>query len=188
MYTPAWKEFKQKARDGNLIPVYREVLADLETPVSAFLKIDKAEYSFLLESVEGGDQIAQYSFLGSDPSVVFQAKGRKVTITENGISRKLESDDPLGCLEELMERYKPVAVDGIPRFFGGAVGYVGYDSVRFFEKLPDDTDDDLELPDTFFVITDKILIFDHVNHHIMVVCNARVDDDPEAAYKRRFAR
>ena len=183
MYTPSWEIFKKKAALGNLIPVYRRVLADLETPVSAFLKIDDGNYSFLLESVEGGDRIAQYSFLGSNPSVIFQAKGKEVTITENGASRTLESDNPLGCLEDLMQMYKPVEVDGVPRFFGGAVGYVGYDAVRFFEKLPDDTDDDLELPDIFFVITDKILIFDRVNHEIMVVCNAHVEDDAETAYR-----
>ncbi|NQU07796.1 MAG: chorismate-binding protein, partial [Candidatus Abyssubacteria bacterium] len=183
MYTPSWEIFKKKAAVGNLIPVYRKVLADLETPVSAFLKIDDGNYSFLLESVEGGDRIAQYSFLGSNPSVIFQAKGKEVTITENGVSRTLESDNPLGCLEDLMQMYKPVEVDGVPRFFGGAVGYVGYDAVRFFEKLPDDTDDDLELPDIFFVITDKILIFDRVNHEIMVVCNAHVEGDAEAAYR-----
>jgi anthranilate synthase component 1 len=182
MYTPSWEDFKDKAGEGNLIPVYRKVLADLETPVSAFLKIDDDSYSFLLESIEGGAQIAQYSFLGSNPSIIFQSKGRKVTITENAESRSLESDDPLGCLKELMDRYKSVEVEGIPRFFGGAVGYVGYDSVRFFEELPEKTDDDLDLPDMFFVITDKILIFDHVNHHIMVVCNAHIEDDPKAAY------
>ncbi len=183
MYTPTWEEFKEKSSNGNLIPVYREVLADLETPVSAFLKIDDGSYSFLLESVEGGDQIAQYSFLGSNPSVIFQAKGQAVTITEDGMSNELLCEDPLGHLKELLARYKPVAVEGIPRFFGGAVGYVGYDCARFFEKLPDDTQDDLELPDIFFIITDTILIFDHVNHKILVVCNAQVDDDPERAYR-----
>jgi anthranilate synthase component 1 len=183
MYAPTWEEFKEKAGDGNLIPVYRKILADLETPVSAFLKIDDGSYSFLLESVEGGDQIAQYSFLGSNPSVIFRSKGNEVTITENGEDRTLETKDPLGSLKDLMARYKPVNVDGVPRFFGGAVGYAGYDTVRFFEDLPDDTEDDLDLPDLFFVITDKILIFDHVNHSILVVCNAHVTDDPEASYK-----
>ena len=183
MYTPTWEEFREKAGDGNLIPVYRKVLADLETPVSAFLKIDDGSYSFLLESVEGGDTIAQYSFLGSNPSIIFQCKGGRVTITENGESTTLDSDDPLADLKRLMDRYKPVEAEGIPRFYGGAVGYVGYDMVRFFEELPDDTEDDLDLPDMFFVITDKILIFDHVNHHIMVVCNAHIEGDPEAAYR-----
>ncbi len=183
MYTPTWEDFKEKVEDGkNLVPVYTKVLADLDTPVSAFLKIDDGSYSFLLESVEGGDQIAQYSFLGSNPSVIFQSKGREVTITENGESRSLQSDNPLGCLKELMDRYSAVEVEGIPRFFGGAVGYVGYDMVRFFEDLPDNTEDDLDLPDMFFVITDKILIFDHVNHKIMVVCNAHIEGDPKAAY------
>jgi anthranilate synthase component 1 len=183
MYTPTWEEFKRKTADGNLIPVYRKVLADLETPVSAFLKIHKDGHSFLLESVEGGDRIAQYSFLGTDPSIIFQSKGRDVTITENGKPTIIRSDDPLSVLKELMSRYKPVQIDGIPRFFGGAVGYVGYDTVRFFEELPDTTSDDLGLPDIFFVVTDKILIFDHVNHHILAVCNAKVERDPKAAYR-----
>lgn len=184
MYTPQWEDFREIVEDGkNLVPVYTKVLADLDTPVSAFLKIDDGSYSFLLESVEGGDQIAQYSFLGSNPSIIFQSKGREVTITENGESRKFESDNPLGCLKELMERYRPAELEGIPRFYGGAVGYVGYDMVRFFEDLPDDTEDDLDLPDMFFVITDKILIFDHVNHNIMVVCNAHIEGDPRAAYE-----
>jgi anthranilate synthase component 1 len=183
MYTPTWEEFKQKSSEGNLIPVYRRVLADLETPVSAFLKIDSGSHSFLLESVEGGDKIAQYSFLGSNPMVIFQAKGNNVTITENGLSTSLKADDPLSSLKELMQRYKPVPVEGMPRFFGGAVGYVGYDAARFFEELPDLKNDDLGLPDIYFVITDKILIFDHVNHHIMAVCNARVDGNPERAYR-----
>ncbi|RJP72813.1 MAG: anthranilate synthase component I [Candidatus Abyssobacteria bacterium SURF_17] len=183
MYTPTWEEFKQKASQGNLIPVYRKVLADLETPVSAFLKIDAGDYSFLLESVEGGDRIAQYSFLGSNPSIIFQSKGNVVTVIENGVLTTRQADEPLECLKQLMQQFKPVAVEGVPRFFGGAVGYVGYDAARFFEKLPDDTYDDIGLPDTFFVITDKILIFDHVNHTIMVVCNAKIEDDPEAAYR-----
>jgi anthranilate synthase component 1 len=183
MYTPTWEIFRRKASEGNLIPVYRKVLADLETPVSAFLKIHKGGHSFLLESVEGGDRIAQYSFLGTDPSIIFKSKGREVTITENGKSTTVRSDDPLSVLKELMGRYKPVQIEGVPRFFGGAVGYVGYDTVRFFEKLPDETADDLALPDIFFVITDKILIFDHVNHHIMAVCNAKVEGDPKAAYR-----
>ncbi len=182
MYTPTWEEFQQKASKGNLIPVYRKVLADLETPVSAFLKIDKGNYSFLLESVVGGDRIAQYSFLGSNPSVIYRAKGGEITITENGVEKKSTSSDPLTGLKELMAKYKPVEVEGIPRFFGGAVGYVGYDAARFFEELPDETDDDLGLPDIFFVVTDKILIFDHVNHHILVVCNARIEGDPRTAY------
>jgi anthranilate synthase component 1 len=141
----------------------------------------------LLESIEGGAQIAQYSFLGSNPSVIFQSKGREVTITENGESQSLQSDDPLGCLKDLMSRYRSVEVEGIPRFFGGAVGYVGYDSVRFFEELPEDTDDDLDLPDMFFVITDKILIFDHVNHNIMVVCNAHIEGDARTAYEEAIS-
>lgn len=175
MYKPTLEEFKRLAQEGNLVPVYKEVLADLETPVSAFLKIDKGDYSFLLESVEGGKKIAQYSFLGVNPSVIFQSKGKKARLTEDGQCREFHSPDPLNSLRDLMQQFKPVAVEGVPRFFGGAVGYIGYDMVRFFEQLPDETEDDLMLDDAFLLITDKILIFDHVNHTLKVVCNARLD-------------
>lgn len=166
------------------MPVYREILADLETPVSAFLKINHGKYSYLLESVEGGEQIAQFSFLGVDPSVIFRSKGRTVEISRDGDLCTFESDDPLESLRDLMASYELVPDPNLPRFHGGAVGYVGYDMVRFIEDLPDTTPDELELPDCQFMVTDTILIFDHVNHKIKVVTNAVVSGPPEEAYQR----
>jgi anthranilate synthase component 1 len=185
MYYPSFEVFQAKAKQGNLIPVYREILADLETPVSAFLKIDTGEYSFLLESVEGGEKWARYCFLGSNPSIIFQSKGNQVEILREGNRRELrEVQDPLATLKELMAEYQPVAVEGLPRFFGGAVGYLSYDMVRFFEELPTTAIDDVHIPDSFFVITDTLLIFDNVQHKLKVVSNVllREGQDLEEAY------
>ncbi len=188
MYNPSLKEFKERCKRGNLVPVYREILADLETPVSAFLKIDHGRYSYLLESVEGGERIGQYSFLGVDPSVVFRSKGREVQISRDGDVCSFESDDPLDSLRDLMASYRLVADPQLPRFHGGAVGYVGYDMVRFIEELPDRAEDDLGLPDCQFMVTDTILIFDHVNHKIKVVTNAVASGPPEEAYQRAIEK
>ncbi len=177
MYTPTFEEFKKMAEKGNLIPVYREILADTETPVSAFLKIKKGKYSFLLESVTGGEKWARYCFLGSNPSIVYSSKGKKTTITRNGQSEEFDDHgDPLGLLKKLMAEFTPVALKNLPRFFGGAVGFLSYDMVKFFEELPDTVEDDLNQPDAVFVITDSMIIFDNVNHKIKIVSNAFVDN------------
>ena len=175
---PTYEAFCRKAEEGNLIPVYQEILADLETPVSAYLKIG-GPFSYLLESVEGGEKWARYTFLGSDPEVIISSKGRELTVTRNDVAetRTIETD-PLAALEEIMSTYKPVAMQGLPRFFGGAVGYLSYDMVRFFEELPDETEDDLSLPDMVFLITDTILIFDNILQKIKVVSNAYVEGRP----------
>jgi len=186
MYYPTLEDFRKKAQHGNLIPVYKSILADMETPVSAFYKIDGSDYAFLLESVEGGEHLARYSFLGSHPSILFQSKGERVRIDDlhTGVTVELESPEPLRELEKLMNRYQPVDVDGLPRFHGGAVGYLSYDMVRFFEKLPDSTEDDRALPDCFFMITNTLLVFDHVNHQIQVVANAHLNGDVDTAYQQ----
>jgi anthranilate synthase component 1 len=181
MYFPSLEEFRTKALRGNLVPVYREILADMETPVSALCKIDNGNYAFLLESVEGGENIAQYSFLGSNPSLIFWSKNNTVTTVRNGATdRRNEVEDPFEELRKLMAEFRPVKVEGLPRFHGGAVGFVSYDMVRFFEKLPDTTTDDRQLPDCFFMITDTILVFDHVNHKIKVVSNAHINGGKQA--------
>ena len=184
MFYPTLEEFREKAKTGNTIPVYRPILADMETPVSAFYKLMPDDFAFLLESVEGGEKVARYSFLGSQPSVLFQSKGHKVTIEYLAKGEKVskEYEDPLTALEEVMQNYQPVNIEGLPQFHGGAVGYMSYDMVRFVEELPDDTEDELQLPDCFFMIAETILIFDHVNHQIKVVANAQIDGDVDAAY------
>jgi anthranilate/para-aminobenzoate synthase component I len=185
MYSPSLEGFIARSKEGNLVPVYREILADLETPVSAFLKIGGRPHSFLLESVAGGEQIGRYSFIGGEPFMVVKTKGRNVEIFRDGQREGRElapGEDPLHVLKELMAGLRFVKDPDLPPFCGGAVGYVGYDTVRFFERLPDLKPDDRHLPDCYFVFTDTLLIFDHVKHHIKVLCLARVDGDPRAAY------
>ena len=188
MYYPSFDAFKAKASQGNLIPVYREIMADLETPVAAFLKLDRGDFSFLLESVEGGEKWGRYCFLGGEPSIVFQSKGRRVEITRDGHAEVQEGVDPLDALKQLMGEFHPVEVEGLPRFFGGAVGYLSYDMVRFFERLPDQTVDDLNVPDSMFMLTDTIVIFDHMLQKIKVVSNALVDGPLEKAYQQAIAK
>lgn len=183
MYYPNKKEFIRLAKKGNLIPVYREVRADFETPLSAFTKIDKGEFSYLLESVEGGERIARFSFLGSNPSLVFMSKGKKITLLQ-GENKKVfrTAKDPLEEIKNIMKKFKFVPVKGLPRFSGGLVGYMGYDNVRFFEKIPDRQKDDLNIPDCLFALTDTLLIFDHVDRKIKIVSNAHVNKDATSAY------
>ena len=186
MYYPNLEDFREKAQHGNLIPVYKTMLADMETPVSAFYKIGASANAFLLESVEGGEHVARYSFLGSDPSILLRGKGNLVQIDDlrTGEMIEQETEDPLRVLEELMTRYQPVEVEGLPRFHGGAVGYLNYDMVRYVEELPDTTEDDRELPDCFFMVTDTLLVFDHVNHQIKVVANAHINGNADQAYEK----
>jgi anthranilate synthase component 1 len=185
VYKPSLEEFRELARRGNLIPVYREVLADTETPVSAFLKAGAGDYAFLLESVEGGEKVARHSFIGSQPFLVFESKGDLVTLRRDDGEEKrtlAQGQDVLSALEELMSQYRFVAAPGLPRFSGGAVGYIGYDVVRFIERLPHQAEDDLGFPDSILVLTDTCLIFDHVRHRLAILSNALVEGDPDAAF------
>ena len=185
-YYPDKREFLARAKRGNLTPVYKEILADTETPVSAFKKIAREDYSFLLESVEGGERMARFSFLGSGTNLIIKSRGTHVEITRDGNEEKIELEegrDVLHILKQEMGRLSYVPDPDLPRFCGGAVGFLGYDLVRFFEELPDSTEDDLDMPDCTFIFTDTLLIFDHVKHRIRVLCNARIGDDPEAAYE-----
>ena len=188
MYYPTLKEFIKKSKKGNLIPVYREILADFETPVSAFTKIDTGDYAYLLESAEKGEKLGRYSFLGSNPSLIFKSKGKRVEIIKDGKKEVRKVSDPLIALKKLMAQYKFVKVKELPRFIGGMVGYLSYDMVRFFEKLPAKNPDDLNLPDAIFLLTDTILIFDHLEHKIKVISNAHVKKNPKRAYQEAIAK
>lgn len=190
MYHPTFEAFCKKAEQGNLIPVYKEIFADLETPLSAFMKIDKGDYSFLLESVEGGEKWARYSFLGSNPRVTIRADKRGVTTVRDGVVLTKTYKNPLQAVEDEMGRYKPVLDENLPRFFGGAVGYLSYDMVRFFEDVNIEKRGEFAFfPDLYFVITDTILIFDNVQHTIKVVYNAYiVDDDLKGAYEKALRK
>ena len=190
MIHPTLEEFKQKAKQGNLIPVYRKILADMETPVSAFLKIDDGKYSFLLESVEGGEKWARYSFLGSRPEVVVRSFGRTVEVIRHGKKEtRAFEHDPLEAVRDILAEYRPVPDPALPRFYGGGVGFMGYDVVRFFERLPDRKKPGLDTPDILFMITDTLVIFDTVTHRIKVVSNAHVNGGSvAAAYKEAAAK
>jgi anthranilate synthase component 1 len=179
MISPSFTEFKKKLKKGNLIPVWQEVLADFDTPVSAFKKIESGKYSFLLESVEGGEKWGRYSFLGSEPSVIFKSKNGNIEITEKGKTKKSQGN-PIDALRDLLSRYKPVTTPELPRFHGGAVGYFSYDIVRHIEDLPEIGVDDLGLWDSLFMITDLVLVFDNVNHKIKIIYNAYVPEVKEA--------
>lgn len=186
MIYPNKKEFIKKAKEGNLIPVYRQILADLETPLSAFLKL-RGRTGFLLESVEGGEKWARYSFIGADPSMTIEGKGRKVIIRKRGvISRKVGfKRDPLEVISAELNKFKPVIITGLPRFFGGFVGYIGYDTARYFEKLPDSNHKGLDLPDIFLMLTDTMLVFDNLEQTIKVISNAYIEGkSPAEAYDR----
>lgn len=196
MYTPDKQTFLAKAKQGNLIPVWREFLADQETPVLAYERLrtalteaGMAEGAFLLESVEGGEHIARYSFLGGAPRALFRAYGRRVEITQADGTTDIQTDaEPLSALKAYMSRFRPVADPGLPRFYGGAVGYVGYDAVAEFEKVPLCEREGLGWPDMMFGVTDTIIIFDHVRHTMKVVANAFVEGDPEQAYAAALER
>lgn len=183
--------FRTLARDFNLIPVYREILGDLHTPVSAFHKLDDGRFAYLLESVEGGENVGRYSFLGGAPSLVFTTRGREVTVTRQWAAETrplAPGEDPLHVLQGLLREFRVAKVPGLPKFYGGAVGYLGYDTVRFFEDLPDRLPDDLGAPDCYFVFTEACVIFDHVRHRILIVCNTHVHGDPYAAYDAAVAK
>ncbi|MFC1965878.1 anthranilate synthase component I [Chloroflexota bacterium] len=171
MYYPTLEEVRELKKDGNLIPVYREIVADLETPVSAFLKINRGGYSFLLESVEGGERLARYSFIGTEPYRVLTTRGE-------------DKADPLPPIAEELNKYKIIPVSGLPKFCGGAVGYLGYETVTRFEELPSPGSDPLALPESLFMFVDTVLIFDHVTHKIKVLSHVHLDGDIEAAYQK----
>ena len=181
---PNRREFKEKAGQGNLIPVYTEVYADLETPVSAYLKLRRGENTFLLESVEGGTQVGRYSFLGRDPSVIFEARGQQVTIRRGSQATKIETTNPLEELKNLIREFVPVSDPTLPPFAGGAVGYIAYDAVRHMENLPETNPDDLGVPDMLFMFTDTIVAFDNVSHKLTVMHNlqARPGDNLDLLY------
>ena len=191
-YNPDKKTFLEKAAAGNLIPVWRELFADQDTPVSAYDKVreflrkhDHASHTFLLESVEGGENVGRYSFIGGAPRAILRAYGRRVTLQRPGEPEKTihEDADPLVVLKEYMAPFRPVRDTALPRFTGGAVGFLGYDAVQYFEKsVPLRTDNALRAPDMVFMVTDALIIFDRVRHSVRIIANAFIDGSPEKAY------
>ena len=173
MYHPTLAEVKGLASRGNLVPVYREIDADMETPVSAYLKVARPPYSFLLESVEGGERMARYSFIGTEP----------YDILKTGPGQPGGAVDPLIPIKAEMDQYKLVPIPDLPRFHGGAVGYLAYDIIRYFEpRVPEPPKDHLALPEAVFMFNDTLLVFDHLRHNIKVVSHAYLDGNVKEAY------
>ncbi len=193
---PDFDTFRARAARGNLVPVWTELLADGETPVSAYANIrdalrrrDHATHTYLLESVEGGERIGRYSFIGGAPRAILRAWGDRFDIqTPDGRIETRTAPDPLAALREYMARFRPVPDPALPRFSGGAVGFLGYDCVaRFDPVVPVRTDRALRAPDLVFMVTDALVIFDRVRHTVRIVSNAHVEGDPRAAYDAAVA-
>lgn len=188
MYFPSRDEVVNYAGPGNMVPIYREILADLETPVSAFLKIARGTGSFLLESVEGGERLARYSFLGTSPYLIAQLNDGEVELSGGDRTRFASFSNPLDVVREELSRFRPVEVAGLPRFVGGAVGYLAYECARYFERLPRPNGPGLGIPEAIFLFVDTLLVFDHLRHKILVVSNAHLDGDRGAAYDQAVER
>jgi anthranilate synthase component 1 len=187
MITPTLEEYVRLSREKNLVPVTREILADLDTPVSAFTKLDRGDAAFLLESLEGGENWGRYSILGFRPTVEFRSKGTTVEIRRGERTERQESQDPLAVLQGLLADVRAADVPGLPPFSGGAVGLIGYDYVRFLEKLTSSLPDDLEQPDLHFVFPDLVLVFDNFRHRLRFVVNSRPEGQPERRYQEAVA-
>ena len=174
-YYPSLEKVKQLAQKGNLIPIYRTIRADLETPVSAYLKVARPPYSFLLESVEGGERVGRFSFIGTEP----------YRVCSTGPGTVLGSIDPLLPVEQELNKYTVVPVEGLPPLDGGAIGYLSYDVVHYFEpRVPKPKPNPVGVPESVFMFIDSILIFDHLQHNIKVVSHVLADGNIEESYRR----
>ncbi|MBI4325027.1 MAG: anthranilate synthase component I, partial [Chloroflexi bacterium] len=203
MYSPTEDEFLTLAAAGNLIPVTRRLLADFETPLSAYRKIRGHGESFLFESVEGGEHIGRYSFVGCSPRAVIRQDGPRVECLENGkvvesftVARKSSAggapcvQDGLEVVERVLKKYRAVSLPFLPRFTGGAVGFIGYEFIHDIEPVvPRPPRDELETPTLYFLIADELLIFDRVNQTITLLVNAILEDgiSPAEAYENAVA-
>ncbi len=176
IYSPSLEEVQELAATGNTIPVFRELPADLETPVSVYLKLRNGGPSFLLESVEKGEQVGRYSFLGVRPPLTLCAQGDQLVIGGvDGAVLERRQGDPFEGVRNLLADRCPVEVPGLPRFSGGAVGYFGYDTVRFIERLPTTAQRKLDIPDMVLLFSDNLVVFDHVKHRLLVIANMLID-------------
>jgi anthranilate synthase component I len=186
-YSPSREEFLRLAREHTLVPVWREVLGDLETPVGAYRKLGGEPNSFLLESVEHGERWGRYSFIGCDPFLVMTSRDGRVSFegaTPPGIE---DAKDPLSAVERALDAYRAPALAGLPPLHGGAVGYIGYDTVRYIERLPQTTTDDLKMPELWLLFTGRLLVFDHLRQRLSVISNVAIGDDPARQYDEAVA-
>ncbi|WP_165247922.1 anthranilate synthase component I [Paludisphaera soli] len=193
IHRPSFEDFAARAGSAACVPVYRQLVGDNLTPVSAFGRIERSAPSFLFESVVGGEKVGRFSFLGTEPFLRFEARGDQVLVTEPGnpgSERRSTSADPFVELERLVDKYRAAHVPGLPRFTGGAVGYAAYDAVRYTERLPNVPADDRGLPDLSFAFFDRMVLFDHIRKTVLVVAHAHLEPgcDLKAAYDRACSR
>jgi len=190
VYHPSKNEFLSLAQQGNIIPVFREVTADTDTPISLFKKVAKGPESFLLESVEGGERWGRYSFIGHRPRLLVKARGDQIELTRNGEQCGKFKASPINYLKNLMQTFRAVPVEGLPRFFGGLVGYLSYDIVRFIEHLPTFKPDEVGMPDAAFMMPEQVMIYDNLTQTIKVVANIYVPEyvNHAAAYDQAVAQ
>jgi anthranilate synthase component 1 len=179
---PGVNEFDRKTREGNLVPVSCEIAGDIETPISAYLRLRHLPHAYLLESAEGGAKVARYSFLTAQPRLTLRASPAGVEVAEAGGVRRT-AEDPLIAMRTILRRYRPVEDRTLPRFYGGLVGYFGYDLIRTIEHLPHQPPDDRGLPVTSLALADTVVIFDHHRHRLRVVANAFVEEGADRAYR-----
>ncbi len=183
VHYPDFESFSRLAEGAKLLPVYRRLVADSLTPVSAFHKLDKGPCACLFESVVGGEKVGRYSFLAANPFMQLEARGRRITIVTPEGTDFIESDDPLAELKRRVDALRAVHLPELPPFISGAIGYAGYDVVRYSENLPNAPEDDRHLPDLAFAFYDRMVVFDNIYKTIVVVAMARLDGaDPAAAY------
>ena len=176
--TPTIEEFLALAVDHNLIPLREEIVVDRVTPVSVFERLHQGEpHTFLLESVEGGERFGRYSFVGQRPHAVFVCRGKEITYREGSKTKKWKTQNPLTDLKEIFARIRPAILPGLPRFWGGAVGYCGYDTARFFERLPQGKPDILGLPTLAFQISGEVVILDRFSQMAQVISNVYITDN-----------
>lgn len=191
MIKPNYEDFKGLCRQGNLIPIATEIPGDLDTPLSALLKIDDVQSSFLLESVEGGERWARYSFLGSNPRAIIRARGGSGEILYgDSVQSVSQVSDPTCLVKQVMEKFHTVRLPGLPEFFGGAVGFLSYDVVRGFERLPDLGKPGPGFHDAWFMVTRDLVVFDNLLHKILLITTVSLDEarSVKSAYSQGCAR
>jgi anthranilate synthase component I len=188
MVTPDYKSFLQLSRHATLVPVAKTLSADLLTPVGAFLSVAAHQkYGFLLESVEGGEKIGRYTFVGAHPRMVLTARGRELTV-RRGAQVEQRTGNVIDVLRETLQQFHPATIPGLPPFTAGGVGYFAYDMVRQFERLPETAEGDVDLPDCVFTFYDRLLAFDHLKHQLHIIASADVRaESPRKAYDRALA-
>lgn len=182
MFHPELEQVKNLAINHKIIPVSMEVYADMETPISLFKRFEEDGCCFLLESVEGGEKWARYSFIGKNPFLVVSSSEGKTVIEDRNGAKREEYGNPVEILRKIMEDFKGADVKGLPRFNGGAVGFFGYDLARYCEELPNVPVDDLKLPDCHFMFADEVLVFDHLKQKIHIIVNLHADGNIERCY------